>query len=53
MKDPKEFGVVRMGGTIDNTVFAGEVKPRHEGDLGFRIGGKVIARDGVALAEAP
>lgn len=26
------------------SVFAGEVKPRHEVDLGFRIGGKVIAR---------
>ena len=25
-------------------VFAGEVKPRHEADLGFRIGGKVVAR---------
>ena len=27
------------------SVFAGEVKPRHEADLGFRIGGKVIARN--------
>src|SRR5262249_23848303 len=26
------------------SVFAGEIKPRHEADLGFRIGGKVIAR---------
>ena len=25
-------------------MFAGEVKPRHESDLAFRIGGKVIAR---------
>ena len=25
-------------------VFAGEVKPRHEADLSFRIGGKLIAR---------
>lgn len=26
------------------SVFAGEVKPRHESDLGFRIGGKLVAR---------
>ena len=25
-------------------MFAGEVKPRHEADLGFRIGGKIVAR---------
>jgi membrane fusion protein, multidrug efflux system len=25
-------------------VFAGEVKPRHEADLGFRIGGKLVER---------
>ena len=34
----------RIGGTADASVFAGEVKPRHEADLGFRIGGKIIAR---------
>ncbi len=28
----------------ETAVFAGEVKPRHEADLAFRIGGKVIAR---------
>lgn len=32
------------GGTAAASVFAGEVKPRHEADLGFRIGGKLIAR---------
>ncbi len=26
-------------------MFAGEVKPRHEADLGFRIGGKIVARN--------
>ena len=26
-------------------MFAGEVKPRHETDLGFRIGGKIVARN--------
>jgi RND family efflux transporter MFP subunit len=35
---------VTMGGTAAASVFAGEVKPRHEADLGFRIAGKVIAR---------
>jgi RND family efflux transporter MFP subunit len=29
----------------DVAAFAGEVKPRHEADLGFRIGGKLIARE--------
>ncbi len=35
---------VTTGGTADTAVFAGEVKPRHESDLAFRIGGKVVAR---------
>jgi RND family efflux transporter MFP subunit len=35
---------VSTSGTGGASVFAGEVKPRHEADLGFRIGGKVIAR---------
>ena len=35
---------VSANGTGSGAVFAGEVKPRHEADLGFRIGGKVIAR---------
>lgn len=29
----------------DVAAFAGEVKPRHEGDLAFRIGGKLVARE--------
>ncbi|HEY4138532.1 MAG TPA: efflux RND transporter periplasmic adaptor subunit, partial [Casimicrobiaceae bacterium] len=35
---------VKLGGSVGTSVFAGEVKPRHEIDLGFRIGGKVIGR---------
>jgi RND family efflux transporter MFP subunit len=35
---------VTTGGTAAASVFAGEVKPRHEADLGFRIAGKVIVR---------
>ena len=35
---------VSLGAAGEQTVYAGEVKPRHEGDLGFRIGGKVVAR---------
>ncbi|MEO7498352.1 MAG: efflux RND transporter periplasmic adaptor subunit [Casimicrobiaceae bacterium] len=35
---------VKAGGTGDTAVFAGEIKPRHESDLAFRIGGKVISR---------
>lgn len=35
---------VALGGAADTAVFAGEVKPRHEADLGFRIGGKLVAR---------
>ncbi|MCC6196524.1 MAG: efflux RND transporter periplasmic adaptor subunit [Burkholderiales bacterium] len=36
---------VAIGDTGDRAVFAGEVKPRHEADLGFRIAGKVVARN--------
>ena len=35
---------VSVSGSDAASVFAGEVKPRHEADLGFRISGKVIAR---------
>jgi len=35
---------VTSGGGAAASVFAGEVKPRHEAELGFRIAGKVIAR---------
>ncbi len=31
-------------GGAETAVFAGEVKPRHEADLAFRIGGKMVAR---------
>ena len=41
---PVQLAQVKQGGAADTAVFAGEVKPRHESDLGFRIAGKVIAR---------
>lgn len=41
---PVQLTQVAVGGTTDASVFAGEVKPRHEGDLSFRIGGKIVAR---------
>jgi multidrug efflux system membrane fusion protein len=41
---PVQLMQVKLGGAAATSVFAGEVKPRHEIDLGFRIGGKVIAR---------
>src|SRR5439155_7377768 len=41
---PVQLMQVRLGGSAGTSVFAGEVKPRHEIDLGFRIGGKVIGR---------
>jgi RND family efflux transporter MFP subunit len=41
---PVRLTQVAMGADSNAAVFAGEVKPRHEADLGFRIGGKVIAR---------
>jgi membrane fusion protein, multidrug efflux system len=42
---PVQLMQVKLGGTTATAVFAGEVKPRHEIDLGFRIGGKVIGRN--------
>jgi multidrug efflux system membrane fusion protein len=42
---PVTLTQVKAGGVGDVAVFAGEVKPRHESDLAFRIGGKVIARN--------
>jgi multidrug efflux system membrane fusion protein len=42
---PVQLAQVKVGGAAATAVFAGEVKPRHESDLGFRIGGKVIARN--------
>jgi len=41
---PVTLAQVATGTTGDVAVFAGEIKPRHESDVGFRIGGKVIAR---------
>jgi multidrug efflux system membrane fusion protein len=41
---PVQLTQVVVGGNADASVFAGEVKPRHEADLGFRIGGKIVAR---------
>ena len=35
---------VSLGQAGAAAVFAGEVKPRHESELGFRIGGKIVAR---------
>ncbi len=41
---PVQLTQVRLGGANTTAVFAGEVKPRYEADLGFRIGGKLVAR---------
>ena len=35
---------VVAGSGAETAVFAGEVKPRYESDLAFRIGGKIVAR---------
>jgi RND family efflux transporter MFP subunit len=42
---PVQLAQVRIGSMEPTAVFAGEVKPRYESDLAFRIGGKVIARN--------
>jgi RND family efflux transporter MFP subunit len=41
---PVMLARVELGSAGAATVFAGEVKARHESDLGFRIGGKVVER---------
>lgn len=41
---PVKLARVALGQAGSAAVFAGEVKPRHESDLGFRIAGKVVAR---------
>jgi len=41
---PVQLTQVTLGAGGDSAVFAGEIKPRHEADLGFRIGGKIVAR---------
>jgi RND family efflux transporter MFP subunit len=41
---PVLLAPVVVGHTADMAVFSGEVKPRHEADLGFRIPGKIVER---------
>jgi RND family efflux transporter MFP subunit len=41
---PVQLTRVVLGSAAQTAVFAGEVKPRHEADLGFRIPGKLVAR---------
>ena len=41
---PAMLARVALGATGATSVFAGEVKARHESDLGFRIGGKLVSR---------
>lgn len=41
---PVQLARVSVGGVADLSVFAGEVKPRHEADLAFRIPGKLVER---------
>jgi len=41
---PVALAQVAAGAGTETAVFAGEVKPRYESDLAFRIGGKLVAR---------
>ena len=41
---PVQLAQVRLGSMAEMAGFAGEVKPRHETDLAFRISGKIVAR---------
>jgi len=41
---PVQLVRASSGNAASVAVFAGEVKPRHEADLSFRIGGKVVER---------
>lgn len=41
---PVQLAHVVIGGVADIAVFAGDVRPRHETDLGFRIAGKIVER---------
>jgi membrane fusion protein, multidrug efflux system len=41
---PVQLAPVVIGAMAETAVFAGEVKPRHETDLAFRIGGKIVER---------
>ena len=42
---PVQLVQVTLGAMAETAGFAGEVKPRHETDLAFRIGGKIAARN--------
>jgi RND family efflux transporter MFP subunit len=42
---PVQLAQVTLGAMAEMAGFAGEVKPRHETDLAFRIGGKIVARN--------
>jgi RND family efflux transporter MFP subunit len=42
---PVQLAQVVVEPNVQAAVFAGEVKPRHEADVGFRIGGKIVARE--------
>jgi membrane fusion protein, multidrug efflux system len=41
---PAQLAQVVVAANAQNAVFAGAVAPRHEADVGFRIGGKIVAR---------
>jgi RND family efflux transporter MFP subunit len=41
---PVKLAQVAIGGVADLSVFAGDVRPRHEADLSFRIAGKIVER---------
>jgi len=42
---PVQLVQVTLGAMAETAGFAGEVKPRHETDLAFRIGGKIATRN--------
>lgn len=41
---PVQLTEVILGGVAPSAVFAGEIKPRFETDLAFRLGGKIVER---------
>jgi multidrug efflux system membrane fusion protein len=41
---PVQLTQVKVGAAASTAVFAGEVRPRFEADLAFRIGGKIVER---------
>ena len=42
---PVQLTQVSVGRLAETAVFAGEVRARHEADIGFRIGGKLVSRN--------